>query len=194
ILILSASICVSQEHGERPGHGEQPRPPVVPKTTNTITDMGGWVKYASSDGHYSVLLPSLPKLSTQESKTADGVPFLQYMASSMTDKVVCLIGYFDYAQGTTFSFDRARDGFVGAVNGRLLAETAVSLEGYPGRAFIVQGVANDGTPYKMRVRIYEVKNRVYVVQFIMSTTQENDPAVNVEARRYFDSFSVSSPE
>jgi hypothetical protein len=183
LLCISAVFCGAQEHGDPPIRRD-PSVRELPATT-------GWIRYTSPAGRYNVLMPTAPTLSTQDSKTADGVKFLQYMASATNDTELCLIGYFDHVSGSTFSFDKARDGFVGAVNGTLVNETSISLGGYPGRELKVVGKAADGVEYILRVRIYDVKNRVYVVQFIIASSADADAVVNADARKYFDSFSVS---
>lgn len=190
ISLAVQSFCFAQEHGEsrtRPTPQPTPRPAPPPQAT-----LGSWIRYTSPLGRYTVALPGEPKLSTQEATSADGVKFPQYMASSSTEKAVFLIGYFDELPNTTFSFDRARDGFVQAVNGTLGRETAISLGGYPGRDFRVLGRTGDGTQITMLVRMFEIDRRVYVVQYIMATTDEDDPVIRRDANKYFDSFSVAT--
>lgn len=183
LLFIPVIFCAAQEHREPPVRRD---PPVreAPATS-------GWVRYSSPEGRYNVLMPTTPTLSTQDSKTADGVKFLQYLASASNDNELCLIGYFDHIPGSTFSFDKARDGFVGAVNGTLASESSISLGGYPGRQLKVVGKAADGVDYILHVRIYDVRNRVYVVQFIIARAADGDAVVNADARKYFDSFAVS---
>lgn len=101
-----------------------------------------WIKYSSLEGRYSILLPGEPKLSTQEGTTATGEKFLQYLAASPDSiDTLCMVGYFDYAQGMIFSFDHGRDGMVTAIKGTLISEKAISLGGNPGRELKISAKA-----------------------------------------------------
>lgn len=148
-----------------------------------------WIRYISAEGRYGVLLPSQPEIGTQESATADGTKFTQHKATVVEGSSVFLIGYFDHVPGTEFSFDRARDGMVAAVNGTLLKESVISLGGAPGRDLNVLTKDDDGSEFLLHARFYEIDKRVYVVQFIFPKSLDSE-AKNAEAAKYFDSFQV----
>ena len=184
VVLATAVAAQSQEHREPVAHNDTPRQPVA-------SIPSGWVRYNSADGRYNVALPTQPKLSTQDSQTADGVKFLQYMATSSTDAEVCLIGYFDRVPGTTFSLDKARDGFVNAIKGTLISENNITLAGQPGLEARVEGTGSDGAQYVLRVRIYNMGTRIYVVQFIAAKADADSPIRKRNAAQYFASFTVS---
>ncbi|HXM33587.1 MAG TPA: hypothetical protein VN920_00230 [Pyrinomonadaceae bacterium] len=148
-----------------------------------------WIKYDSAEGHYTVELPTQPKLKTQEAVNASGEKFQQYMASASDPNAVFLVGYFDYAPGTAFSLDKARDGMVQAVKGTLLSEGSISLEGSPGRELKVSATGPDGVEYLVQARFYDMGKRVYVLQFIIAKAY--DSASTAKAARYFESFKVT---
>jgi len=153
-----------------------------------------WVKYNSSEGRYSVLLPTQPKIATQEAATAEGEKFPQYTASSSDSGAVFLIAYFDYVPGATFSLDKARDGMVQAVKGTLVSEASISLDGSPGRELKVSLTGADGVEYLIQARFYDMGKRVYVVQFIIAKAA-NDSASASKSAKYFESFKViKTPE
>jgi len=147
-----------------------------------------WINYNSAEGRYTVSLPAQPKLSTQESSTADGQKFLQYMATAQEPNAVYLVGYFDHVAGTTFSADRARDGMIKAVKGTLVSERTISLSGYPGRELKV-GTSSEGVDYIILVKFYDTDNRVYVQQLLFPKSLESE-AMNTKAAKYFDSFQI----
>ena len=184
-LLLFPVIGLGQEH-TKPAARPTPVPPVV----RTEPDPGSWIRYESSEGRYSVLLPKKPALTTQEATTADGVKFPQYMANATYDSGVCLTGYFDQVEGTVFNFDNARDGMVKAVKGTLGREARISLDGYEGREFLVTATLS-GTEALFRVRIYKVQTRIYVLQFISEKGSESEALVK-DSRKYFDSFTPMS--
>jgi len=151
-----------------------------------------WIKYNSTEGHYSVLLPAQPTVGSQEASSSDGRKFTQYKAGFQTADMSYLIGYFDYQAPTIFTFDKARDGMVTAVNGTLVNERSITLSGFPGRELRINAKDEAGIEYDMRARFYDVNQRIYVLQFfaLKSTPLEiADP----KAARYFDSFQLSSP-
>ena len=147
-----------------------------------------WVKYTSKEGRYSVLVPGQPTVDTQEATSADGDKFTQYKATVFSGGVVYLIGYFDYAAGTIFTFDKARDGMIDAVKGTLLSDQSISLGGSPGRELRLSAKDASGVEYLMLARFYDIDRRVYVLQFITPKSPEDE--FERKAKRYFDSFQV----
>lgn len=149
-----------------------------------------WIRYNSPEGRYSVLLPSQPKVGTQESATADGTKFTQYKAMVIEGDSVLLVGYFDHVPGTAFSLDQGRDGMVEAVKGVLLSESAISLGGKPGRDLKVVAKSKEGIEFLLRARFYDIDKRVYVLQLIFPKS-EDDNAVAAKCAKFFDSFQVT---
>jgi hypothetical protein len=147
-----------------------------------------WITYNSAEGRYNVSLPAEPKLSTQESATADGQKFLQYMASVQQPNVMYLVGYFDHVAGTVFSADRARDAMLEAVKGTVLSERTISLNGNPGRELKVAAKLNT-SDYIMLVKFWDSESRVYVLQVVYPKSSEGE-AINAKAAKYFDSFQL----
>lgn len=106
-----------------------------------------WLKYESAAGRYSVLVPAQPTLTTQDSATASGEKVTQYVALSSEANSVYLTAYFDHIPGATFSMDKARDGMVQAVDGTLLRDTVISLDGNPGREIKILAKGKDGAEF-----------------------------------------------
>ena len=149
-----------------------------------------WVKYTSAEGRYTVSLPGQPKVTTQEATAATGDKFQQYLASvTEPGDVAYMIGYFDEVPGTIFSADLARDGMVKRIDGTLLTETPISLQGYPGREMRVSTTPSSGDGYIVRARFYEAEKRIYVLQFIFPKSLESN-ALNAKGTKYLDSFQV----
>jgi hypothetical protein len=147
-----------------------------------------WIKYTSTEGRYSVLVPGQPTVDTQEATSTSGVKFIQYKATVISTGAVYMIGYFDYSAPTIFTFDKARDGMIDAVKGTLLSERSISLGGSPGRELRLSAKDSSGVEYLMLARFYDVNQRIYVIQFI--TPKSDEPGGEERAARYFDSFQV----
>jgi hypothetical protein len=164
----------------------------------SVQQPANWITYTSVAGRYSISLPQQPTLKTQESTTADGEKFPQYVALvAEADGVVMLIGHFDMVPGTIFSAEVARDSMVKSVSGKLLEDKVISLSGYPGHdlsiALKLPATTAAGEPppteYSDRARIYEVDRRVYILQIIFPKSLEGE-AMNARVAKYFDSFQL----
>ncbi len=149
-----------------------------------------WLKYISTEGRYSVLLPQQPKLSSQETPSA-GDKLTQFMAMSTDADSFYMVGYFDYGSDIVYSLDKGRDGMVNAVRGTLLSEENVSLGGYPGRELKVAAKLETGQDTVTRARMYDVKGRVYVLQHLFLKSSDS-PAIAEKTARFFGSFKVTT--
>ena len=156
-----------------------------------------WIAYTSPEGRYSVTLPEQPKLKTQESATADGEKFPQYLAIASDAQITFLVGYFDVVPGSIFSGDAARDAMVKKVAGNLISESPITLGVIPGRdlnvALKLSVPTAEGEParqidYVDRMRMYEAGKRVYILQAFFPKAVESEAAARVS--KYFDSFQV----
>jgi hypothetical protein len=165
----------------------------------SVQRSANWIIYNSPEGHYVVSLPHQPKVTTQESTTADGEKFPQHLASVVeADGVVFLVGYFDVLPGTIFSADVARDSMVKSVSGRLIKDSAISLGEYPGHDLHIALKFPAATPavepaseveYYDRARIYEAGKRIYILQVVFPRALDSD-ALTARVEKYFDSFQL----
>ena len=158
-----------------------------------------WVTYTSPEGRYSVSLPQQPTLKTQESTSADGEKFPQYLAIASDEQITFVIGYFDVAPDSTFSGDLARDAMVKQVAGKLVSENPITLGTYPARelnvAFRINLPAAEGEPssqtdYVDRLRMYETGKRVYILQALFPKALDSEAVARVT--KYFASFQVKN--
>jgi hypothetical protein len=151
---------------------------------------GEWIKYNSPKGRYSILLPGEPRLSSQEILTSNGKKVTQYRATASEANFAVFVGYYDYASAMTYSLNQARDGIVERT-GTLLSESKISLEGHAGLEMNVSAKRPDGTEFLVRARIYDFDRRVYVLQFILPRSEDDNVSAE-KAARYFDSFRVTT--
>lgn len=150
---------------------------------------GEWIKYNSLKGRYSVLVPGEPRLSRQEILTSNGKKVTQYRATASEANFAVFLGYYDYASAMTYSLKQARGGIVASL-GTLLSESEISLEGHPGLEMNISAKRPNETEFLVRVRIYDVDRRVYVLQFIIPRSEDNDISAQ-KATKYFDSFRIT---
>jgi hypothetical protein len=150
---------------------------------------GEWIKYNSPKGRYSVLVPGEPRLSRQETVTSSGKKIARYRATASDANFAVFVGYYDYAKAMTYSLTQARDSIV-ASTGTRLSERKINLGIHPGLEMNVSAKSPDGTELLVRVRIYDVDRRVYVLQFIIPRSEDDNVSAE-KAARYFDSFRVT---
>ena len=149
-----------------------------------------WIKYASTEGRYSVSVPQEPKISNQETTASTGEKVPQYMASSADGNGVLMVGYFDLGE-MTFSFDKARDGMLTTMSATLMGEETISLGSSPGRSLKLLAKTPDAQEFIDRARFFEVGKRVYVLQCIFPKAEEG-PAIVEKCAKFFDSFKVEA--
>jgi hypothetical protein len=150
---------------------------------------GRWFKYNSPKGRYSILVPGEPRLSRQEILTSNGKKVTQYRATAAEANFAVFVGYYDYASAMTYSLKQARGGIVASL-GTLLSESEISLEGHPGLEMNISAKRPNEPEFLVRVRIYDVDRRVYVLQFIIPRSEDNDISAQ-KAMKYFDSFRIT---
>jgi len=147
-----------------------------------------WVKYTSVEGRYSVSMPEVPKLSQQESATAEGVKFPQYMATAGLGNGVFMVGYFDNLPDTRYVLDEAVSKMAEGLNAKVISQSSISLTGSPGRAAKLS-MESDGILFINRARLYSVGTRNYFLQYIVPKADDG-ARVETMAAKFFNSFAV----
>ena len=180
-ITLGLSISLSaQEHSKRPpASTPQPTPP-----RNSTPDVGGWVKFTSDTGHFSVLMPSAPQEQTETTQSEHG-PYTTHLFIVKDTENVYLIGWVDYDPSFNFNrqseLDANRDNFVKGIKATLTSTRTLTLDGYQAIEFSAE--ANERV---FRSRVYMVGRRPY--QIVIGVPKDNeDPAV---VNRFFNSFKV----
>ena len=181
ITILGLSFSINaQEHSPRPA--ATPSGTLPPRTT---VDNSGWVRFASEDGRFSVMMPEKP---TDKMETVDSPhgPYTTHLFIVRDTTSVYLIGWVDYDPG--FNFNRAaeleanRDNFVKGINAKLVSTRPTNIDGYTAIEFTAE---TDDRIFKSRV--YMVGRRPY--QIVIGSPKGQDDTANVQ--RFFNSFKIT---
>jgi hypothetical protein len=180
IIILAASLSLrAQEHSKRPPSST----PSTPSPTSTV-NAGGWVKFTSETGHFSVLMPETPLDKADTVDSAHG-PYTTHLFVVKDEQSVYLIGYVDY--DPTFNFNRQaeleanRDNFVKGINATLVSTHATTIDGYNALEFTAETADR-----VFKSRVYMVGRRPY--QIVIGSPKGFDDSVSVD--RFFKSFKV----
>jgi hypothetical protein len=180
-LALSLSLT-AQEHTRRP---PVTPPPVRPTPTPApAVDNGGWVRFNSVSGRFSVLMPSIPE-DKAETTESDHGPYTTHLFVVRDEVNVFLIGWVDY--DPTFNFNRQaeleanRDNFVKGIKATLTSTRAMVIDGYS----VIEFTA-DTTDRTFKSRVYMVGRRPYQIVIGYPKGEEDIELTN----RFFNSFKV----
>lgn len=138
-------------------------------------------QFSSAEGQFSILVPGKPKAGTYVLRTRDAsVTAHAFSASSSSMGLMC--GYYDFPSpqaDVERIFDNTRDGSLKYINGKLLHEEKVTLDGYAGRRFRSTGIRNVFLDEEM----FLVGQRMYLITITTATRTPNS-----DIGRIFASF------
>lgn len=185
VITLGTSLAIAaQEHTKRtPTPGPSATPP--PRTTPaTDVNTGGWVKFNSTLGAFSVLMPVMPEEKTETTQSEHG-PYTTHLFISRDTSNVYLIGWVDY--DPAFNFNKRselmanRDNFIKGLNATLVSSQTATFDGYDAIEFTAEAQGRI-----FRSRVYMVGRRPY--QIVIGYPKDSvDPNV---VNRFFNSFKV----
>ena len=185
ILLTTLGLSLSlngQEHRPRPTTTPAPAPAARP--TPSQADNGGWVRFNSVAGRFTVLMPETPE-DKAETVDSDHGPYTTHLFVVKDTKNVYLIGWVDY--DPSFNFNRQaeleanRDNFVKGINATLTSTHSTVLDGYSALEF-----AADTADRSFKSRVYMVGRRPY--QIVIGYPKDEPDAV--ATNRFFNSFKV----
>ncbi len=145
-------------------------------------------EFHSDAGRFKVLMPGKPPVT--ELKTPAGI---MHVVQVETKTGAYLAGWIDLpldaadtAEKAQARLDRARDGMIASIKGKLLREKKITLEDkHPGRDLLADVSAPDQG--RLRGRLFLVENRLYQV-IVVGTRGFTE---SEEADRVLDSFALT---
>ena len=147
-----------------------------------VRAQNGWAKYSPEGGNFSILMPGSPKVEV-ENKIGPFGPYTSNLFTEAKAGTFYLIGWTDYPTNVSLNvqgeINATRDNFIKSVNGKLIAEKEISLDGHPGLEF----TAEMNSRLYVISRIYIVGNRPY--QIVAVTPKYSD---QTNANRFLWSF------
>jgi hypothetical protein len=147
-----------------------------------------WQQIGSQDGRFALMMPEFPDYNVQEVLTPVG-PLELHIFSVNSEDSVFMAAYNDYPEFVVSSsdvgkmLDGARDGAVSNVDGTLLSESQIRLQGYPGREMWIEADV-EGQEGLARARIFLVGRRMY--QILVAGPKSQFPSQDAE--RCLNSF------
>lgn len=123
-------------------------------------------EFTSKAGGFSV---AVPVTLTEAVETIDArsgkIDFHMFKGSQ--GNTFYIVAYADYPPNLIQQsdpekiLDGSRDGAVGNINGKLVIETRISLDGNPGRELVIDAKAEKGRDVTVKARVFLVKYRLY---------------------------------
>ena len=193
VITLAANFSINaQEHTQRPSSTPRPsatpntaRPTSTPRPSANVPDAGGWVRFNSPEGRFTVLMPETPT-DKQNVEQSEHGPYTTHLFIVRDPQSVYLIGWVDY--DPTFNFNRTleleanRDNFVKGISATLLTTRNTEIDGYPALEFTCET-----TDRTFKSRVYMVGRRPY--QIVIGSPKGVDDSVSLN--RFFNSFKIS---
>lgn len=150
----------------------------------------------SPKGKFTAQFPDgFPSASVSSTNVPTAVGTLKMITlMSTNEEAACMIAYADYPakafRGADLEvmLDSTRSGAMRRINGEILREESITLNGYPGRSVYFSGSSGETVLYG-RFDYYIVKPRLYQVGY-MTSIEEDVSHPNIEA--FFDSFALIS--
>ena len=151
-------------------------------------DFSKLTEFKSPDHSFVIMLPENVKAQEQTVNTQLG-PIKMYMYNAKSKHQHFTVAQSDYPGSFVNStdpktiLDGSRDGSVRNIQGQLLSETLIELQGHPGRELKIEG------PNKIVIksRIYLVKNRMFQIMAL----SKPDHSFDKKIQDVFDSFKIN---
>lgn len=162
-----------------------------PGSTSASTPRDEWVLFSPGDGKFKVRMPQPPKLERHNTQTQTGPVELSLFTSTGSFGAAYQIGFSDFpeAQLEQRAPDQvlvgAQEGAVRNIEGRLLSERVLEVQGHSAREYSVQ-VLSQGMTLRYWGRIILVGARLYQLQVIGLEGRMKD----ADRQRFFDSFEL----
>jgi hypothetical protein len=149
----------------------------------------GWSKFSSPTSGFSITLPGEFKRqeTTQKGPDQKDVKITVFRSNVQGESYLVTISEFspEYMKNPPRTiFDNARNGSIERSNGKLIRETDIKLDSYPGRDIVVE--AGNKAGY-VRARVFVANQRQYSVMIATKTEAATDTA---DAKRFFESFQI----
>jgi hypothetical protein len=147
--------------------------------------VGEWIKFESTPGLFSVLMPAQP---TEEKETKESPygPYTTNLFLSKGNGELFMAAWVDYDPKFNFDaqkeLDLNRDNFVKGVQGTLGSTTRITFKDNPGIEF--DGTASN---FSFKSRVYIVGRRPYMLIAVFPVGGEGSPNIN----KFFSSFELA---
>jgi hypothetical protein len=153
--------------------------------------IGGWQKFVSYEGEFVIQMPGKPDSNRVIVPTDFGQAYLNVFMLEAKDGLVYSVSYIDYSyevfqkKSNEQILADARNGTFLNIHGKLLNESAISINKYPGKEFLVQSADAKSL---IKSRLLLVKSRLY--QLSVGGLKDKISLHGFNIKKFFDSFNI----
>ncbi|MEO0987458.1 MAG: hypothetical protein AAFY20_18195 [Cyanobacteria bacterium J06639_14] len=147
--------------------------------------------FSSEAGQFSISVPGAFQ-ETQESVETPVGPINIHTFTAEAQNSAYVVAYSDYPteiveqSDPQMLLDSSRDGALGNLNGTIVSEEAIALDGNPGRSLVIDTVDPTGDEATIKSRIYLVNNRLYQILVV----SPKDQAQEAKFDAFLESFTL----
>lgn len=142
-----------------------------------------WTKFSSTEGRFSVLMPSQPESDERAKDTPVGRVVMHFFTTRAAGGVF-VVSYADYPVGEAKrELDANRDSFLKGMKATLVSESDIKLQDNPGR-----DIKAERDQLSIKSRMYLVGKRYYQLVAITPATLPG----NIEADKFLTSFELAA--
>ena len=162
--------------------------------------LDGWENFVSPDGAFKIMFPYTPQEQRNVIESPAGK--LEVHSYKYAGSASYSLSYTDYPESidkpqlSNLALDHARDGGLRQVNGRLISESNISIQGHPGRLIVVESPNGGPSGSLIRNKVYLVGRRLYSMQVAIprssDTSVQTVHSLETAAVKFLDSFELSS--
>jgi len=149
-------------------------------------------EFSSEAGGFSISTPAIFEENQQSLNTPAG-PIDVYTFTVEENNADYIVAYSDYpsemveATDPEAMLDGNRDGALRNLQGEVLSEETVSIDGNPGRSLTIDAFNAEGEPSIIDFRIFLVDNRLYQI-IVVSPKDQETPS---NADQFLESFALN---
>jgi hypothetical protein len=154
-----------------------------------LSGEANWREFTSEEGRFSILVPRTPRETTETVETPVG-EIDEHSFIVIHGSITYIASYSDYPQNVLTSdpqavLDAFRNSAVTSVDGKLLSERSISINGYLGRELKIK-IADDSDTAIVRLRIYLVGNRLYYIYTLALEERASSSSID----KFLNSFKL----
>jgi hypothetical protein len=161
--------------------------------------LDGWENFVTPDGACKIMFPDKPQEQQYFIESPAGK--LEVHSYKYTGSASYFLSYTDYPDSidkpelSTLALDHARDGSLRQVNGRLISEANISIQGHPGRLIVVESPNGGPSGSLIRNNVYLVGRRLYSMQVAIlqsgDTSVQTSHSLDSATLKFLNSFELS---
>ena len=179
VLVFGATSCRTQSR-------------VIQVTPSNEITLEHWQKFSPSDAAFQIDFPAQPFEQGYSVDSPAGK--LDVHSYKFVGSASYFVSYTDYPSpidgdaNVSATLDHVREGGLQAVNGHLVSESPILLQGHPGRVIVVDSPNGGPQGSMITNKVYLVGRRLYSMQ--VAIPKDTKQSLDAAAQKFLDSFKL----